>query len=78
MTDKTRVISENDMHVITTQFLSAARSIHIAMCLFDDNHSAQSHLNDAMHNALIGAEQCRQLHESAKQRIAPQQSEETE
>lgn len=62
----TRVISANDMHVIMTQYLNAANEIHIAMCLFDDNHMAQSHLNTAMHSVLIGAEQCRQLHISPK------------
>ena len=70
MSNKTRVISNNDMHVIMTQCLNAARSIHLAMCLFDDDHSAQKHLNDAMHSALIGAEQCRQLHGSKRERIA--------
>lgn len=70
MTDKTRVISANDMHVITTQFLNAATHLHVAMCLFSDDHAAQSHLNKAMHNVLIGAEQCRQLHASQKERVA--------
>lgn len=69
--DRTRVISANDMHVIMTHCLSAAAGIHTAMCLFDDDHHAQSYLNDAMHSALIGAEQCRQLHKSPKVRLAP-------
>lgn len=69
MTEQRR-ISDNDMHVILTQFLDAARSIHIAMCLFDDDHRAQGNLNEAMHSVLIGAEQCRQLHKSIKFRIA--------
>lgn len=66
---KTRVISSNDLHVITTQFLSAMDNIHTAMCLFDDGHAGQKHLNDALHAVLVGAEQCRQLHGSEKQRI---------
>jgi hypothetical protein len=70
MSNKTRVISANDLHVIMTQCLDAARDIHIAMCLFSDDHAAQAHLNTAMHSALIGAEQCRQLHKSRKERIA--------
>lgn len=68
MADKIRNISANDMHVIMTQCLDAAKKIHIAMCLFDDNHAAQAHLNDAMHSALIGAEQCRQLHRQTGER----------
>ena len=68
---RSRVISANDMHVLMTQCLSAAREIHIAMCLFDDDHAAQAHLNTAMHSALIGAEQCRQLHSTGKTRLAP-------
>lgn len=67
---KSRVISANDMHVITTQFLGAARSIQIAMATLDDDHACQEWLNDAMHSVLIGAEQCRQLHQSPKERIA--------
>lgn len=71
MNDKlSRVISANDMHVIWTQFLSVAEEIHNAMCLFDDDHSAQACLNVALQSALIGAEQCRQLHASPKQRFA--------
>jgi hypothetical protein len=72
----TRTISANDMHVLWMQCLDAARSIQIAMCLFDDDHSAQSHLNDAMHAALVGAEQCRQLHASAKRIIAVEDDDE--
>jgi len=75
MSKPTRIISANDLHVIMTQCLDAARSIHIAMCLFSDDHAAQRDLNTAMHAALIGAEQCRQLHTSAKHRIAEPQSE---
>ncbi|SDD93442.1 hypothetical protein SAMN05216337_101783 [Bradyrhizobium brasilense] len=67
---RTRIISANDMHVITTQFLSAAQHIHVAMCRFPDDHAAQEELNAALHNVLIGAEQCRQLHESEKRRLA--------
>lgn len=70
MSDKTRVISANDMHVIMTQCLTAAREIQIAMCLFDDDHCAQAYLNSALHSALIGAEQCRQLHQAKKVRLA--------
>lgn len=74
MSDKhnayTRVISANDMHVLMTKCLDAARGVHVAMCLFDDDHAAQRHLNDALHAALIGAEQCRQLHGSKKRRLA--------
>ena len=70
----TRVISANDMHVITTQFINAAQEIHVAMCLFDDGHAAQSHLNKAMHSVLIGAGQCRQLHASAKRRLDTEDS----
>lgn len=69
--DRTRTISANDMHVIMTQCLDAARHIHTAMCLFEDDHAAQGYLNMAMQSALIGAEQCRQLHGSAKVRLAP-------
>jgi DNA (cytosine-5)-methyltransferase 1 len=50
-----RVISDNDMHVIMTQFLIAAENIHIAMCRFSDDHVAQEYLNHALQNALIGA-----------------------
>lgn len=78
MSDKTRVISENDLHVITTQFLTAVEGIHTAMCLFDDDHAGQKHLNNAMHSALIGAEQCRQLHKSEKKRIAEPVKDEAE
>ena len=66
----TRVISANDLHVLTTQFLSAAERIHVAMCRFDDEHAAQSFLNEAMQSVLIGATVCRQIHASPKQRIA--------
>lgn len=59
---KARVISDNDMHVIWTQYLDAASAIHVAMCLFDEDHAAQANLNEAMHAVLVGAEQCRQLH----------------
>lgn len=66
----TRTISANDLHVIMTQCLDAAKEIHIAMCLFDDNHFAQRNLNDAMHAALVGATQCLHLHRSDKHRLA--------
>lgn len=66
MSDKLRPISANDMHVIWTQCLNAARDIQIAMCRVDDEHAAQEYLNKAMHSALIGAEQCRQLHATGK------------
>ncbi len=72
MSDKTRVVSANDLHVLMTQCLDAAKSIHIAMCLFDDDHHAQSNLNEALQSALVGAEQCRQLHASAKVRAEPE------
>lgn len=68
--DKSRAISANDLHVILNQCLSAARSIHIAMCRLDDDHGAQEYLNQALQSALIGAEQCRQIHKSAKQKFA--------
>ena len=69
-TKPTRIISANDLAVMTTAFLEAARTIHIAMSLFDDNHVAQANLNGAMHNVLIGAEMCRTLHASKKHRLA--------
>ena len=65
------MISANDMHVIMTQCLDAAREIHTAMCLFDDDHAAQANLNAAIYSALIGAERCRQLHASGKRRLPP-------
>lgn len=68
--NESRAISANDMHVIMTQCLNAALNIHIAMCRFSDDHAAQEYLNKAMHSALIGAEQCRQLHKSGKHRFA--------
>lgn len=70
MSEKTRVISANDMHVLMTNCIDAAQAIHVAMCLFDDDHAAQQHLNQALHAALVGAEQCRQLHGSEKRRLA--------
>ena len=57
MADVYRTISANDLHVIMTQFLDAAKDVHIAMCLFDDEHAAQKNLNGAMHSVLIGAGQ---------------------
>ena len=69
MNDPTRVISANDLHVITTQFLDAAREIHTTMCLLNDDHAAQARLNAALHAILVGAGQCRQLHASHKFRI---------
>lgn len=75
MTDCTRIISANDMHVLTTQFLSAAKEIHIAMCLFGDDHFAQKHLNSALQSALIGAQQCVKLHGSPKHRMGSPSSE---
>ena len=68
---QSRIISANDLHVILTQCLNAAEEIHTAMALFDDEHSAQTNLNKALHSALIGAEQCRQLHGSVKRAVAP-------
>ena len=68
--ERVRIISANDMHVIMTQCLNAATNIQVAMCLFGDDHSAQEYLNAALHNTLIGAEQCRQLHKSKKVRLA--------
>lgn len=70
MEDRTRVISDNDMHVIMSQFLHAANEIHIAMCRFDDDHAAQEFLSNAMQSTLIGAQQCARLHKSEKVRIA--------
>ena len=70
MTDKTRIISANDMHVIMTQCLRAAEEIQIAMCLFSDDHIAQRNLNTALSHVLTGAEQCNHLHRSEKFRIA--------
>lgn len=69
MTD-IRTISDNDMHVISRQFLNAAEEIHTAMCLFSDDHAAQAHLNKAMQSVLIGAQQCNQLHRAPKVRLA--------
>lgn len=69
MSDGIRTISANDMHVIMTQFLTAAREIHIAMCRFNDEHAAQDFLNGAMQSVLIGAEQCRQLHKAEKVKL---------
>jgi hypothetical protein len=70
---RARTISANDMHVIWTQFICSANAIHVAMCLFDDDHRAQAHLNTAMQACLIGAEQCRQLHASLKKHITPEE-----
>lgn len=67
---KTRILSANDLHVIMTQCLNAANAVHVAMCRFSDDNEAQSYLNTAMHAALTGAEQCRQLHKSRKFRLA--------
>jgi hypothetical protein len=75
MSGKTRIISANDLHVITTQCLAAAKEIHTAMCLFDDEHFAQKHLNAAFHSAMVGAEMCRQIHKSEKVRIAEPETE---
>lgn len=65
-TDKTRVISANDLHVILTSFLNAAQEIQIAMCLFDDDHRAQEDLNRALGSVMAGADVCLHLHRSAK------------
>lgn len=65
--DRIRVLSDNDLNVVWTQFLSAATEIHTAMCLFSADHPAQSQLNSAMHSVLIGAEQCRQQHAKPKE-----------
>jgi hypothetical protein len=67
-----RVVSANDLHVIWTELLCTATAIHVAMCLFDDDHRAQAHLNKAMQTCLIGAEQCRQLHASPKHAMSEQ------
>lgn len=74
--NRSRIISDNDLHVITTSFINAAEQIHIAMCRFDDDHAAQRFLNSAMNSVLIGAQQCNQLHGSAKYRIADEPTEE--
>lgn len=72
MTDnRSRIISANDSHVLMTQFLDAARNIHIAMCRFDDDHAAQLYMDEAMHCALVGAEQVRKLLASQKFRLRP-------
>ncbi len=68
MADLARSISANDLHVITQNFIEAAASIHTAMCLFDDGHHAQKHLNEALQSVLTGAEQCRKLHASGSYR----------
>lgn len=60
MADVYRTLPPNDLHVIMTQFLDAARDIHVAMCRFDDDHAGQDFLNSALQSSLIGAEQCRQ------------------
>lgn len=78
MAEKTRIISANDMHVLMTQCLDAAKEIHIAMCLFDDDHYAQRNLGDAMHAVLVGATQCMHLHRSEKFRLATTEDEEAE
>lgn len=53
-----------------TMYLDAAKSIHIAMCLFNDDHAAQANLNDALSSVLAGAGQCLRLHAAEKKRIA--------
>jgi imidazoleglycerol phosphate dehydratase HisB len=78
MADRTRVVSANDLHVLMTMFIDAAQSIHIAMCRFSDDHAAQEYLNKAIHSALSGAEQCRQLHGSQKFRLATETQPESE
>jgi hypothetical protein len=69
--DDIRTLSTNDLHVIMAQFLSAACEIHFAMNQFSDGHVAQENLNNALHAALIGVEQCRQLHRNAKVSVEP-------
>lgn len=69
MADLIRTITDNDMHVITSQFISAAESIHIAMCRFDDDHAAQEYLRQAMQSVLIGAQECTKLHGGKKVRL---------
>jgi hypothetical protein len=39
------------------------------MCLFDDDHRAQSYLSGALQSALIGAEQVRTVLSTPKERI---------
>lgn len=70
MAERTRVISANDLHVLLGQFLAGAEKVHIAMCLFDDDHTAQANLNGALNSMLIGAQVCAQIHGSQKHRIA--------
>lgn len=70
MSERARIISTNDLHVIMGSLMNAANEVHISMCLFNEEHKAQSHLNMAMQAILSGVEQCRQLHKSAKVRIA--------
>lgn len=60
MADIYRTISPNDLHVMMTQFLDAAKDVHTAMCKFDDDHVAQDNLNSALQSVLIGAGQVRQ------------------
>ncbi len=74
MTEKLRTITANDMHVILTQFLTAAERVHVAMCRFSDDHAAQRYLNEALQSVLIGAEQCRKLH--ATEKVAATQTQE--
>lgn len=56
-----RVIHPNDLHVMMTQFLDAARHIHTVMSWSGDEDLSQVKLNAAMHAALAGAEQVRQM-----------------
>lgn len=53
---------DNNASICMSNALSAAVQINIAMCLFPEGHAAQVNLNRAMQNALIIAEQCRQVH----------------
>lgn len=66
---KIRVISDNDLHVIYRCFLEAASEMHIAMCRFPNEHSAQVYLNRAMNSILDGASECNKLHNSPMQKI---------
>lgn len=69
MNEKTRIISDNDMHILMSNFLDGARELHTAMCLFDDDHFAQKHLRQAMFSMIVGAQECTRLHGSVKIRL---------
>jgi len=51
---------KNHIHNCLSSALSAAKEIDVAMCRFPNNHAAHMNLNDALHNVLVIAEECRQ------------------